>query len=138
MKWSMLGLVTVLMIGMTEIGNACEKCGGEKHPPRKMEEILLAEATFARYPAMLCGSCGFGSKKDRCSQCGKWTGNSKIPAVLCSSCGFGNKQEKCVQCGKWIGTNGIRAVLCNSCGFGNKKDNCVRCGRWATTPRNVH
>lgn len=132
MKWSVIFILSVLMFGMAECGNACEKCGGEKHPPRKTEETMLSEVTFARYPAMLCSTCGFGNRKNNCAQCGKWTGGSAIPAILCSSCGFGTKKNNCVGCGKWIGSGGVRAVLCTSCGFGSKKDNCVSCGKWAT------
>ena len=30
------------------------------------------EAHAVHYPAMLCSSCGFGSKKDNCVICGAW------------------------------------------------------------------
>ena len=80
--------------------------------------------------AMLCSSCGFGSKKDNCVICGKWMGSTRIPAYLCSSCGFGSKKDNCVLCGKWIGGSGVPACICGSCGFGSKKDNCVKCGKW--------
>ncbi|MDO4583037.1 MAG: hypothetical protein Q4D62_02935 [Planctomycetia bacterium] len=130
MKWSRMLLGCVLVLGMAGSGNACEKCGGEKHPPRKIDEILLAEAVFASYPAMLCNSCGFGNRGKDCVKCGKWTGGQGVPAMLCHSCGFGNKNKNCVSCGKWIGSNGVRALLCSSCGFGTKKDHCVSCGKW--------
>src|SRR5207245_3854390 len=29
-------------------------------------------ARAEHYAAMLCGDCGFGSKKDNCAKCGKW------------------------------------------------------------------
>lgn len=88
-----------------------------------------AEATH--YAAQLCNGCGFGSKKDNCVRCGKWTGSTKIAARLCGQCGFGNKQNNCAKCGKWVGSHHQLAYLCNNCGFGNKKNNCVKCGKWA-------
>lgn len=88
-------------------------------------------AHAVHYPAMLCGNCSFGSKKDNCAKCGKWMGSTKIPARTCSDHGFGSKKDNCVVCGKWIGSSGARAFIGNCCGFGNKKDNCVTCGKWA-------
>jgi hypothetical protein len=90
-------------------------------------KVALAE----HYPARLCNSCGFGSKKDECAHCGKWMASTRIPARLCSQHGFGSKADNCVRCGKWVGSNKQLAYLCGNCGFGNKKDNCVICGKWA-------
>ena len=56
---------------------------------------------MTKYPAYICNTCTFGSKKDNCSKCGKWSPNTKIPAYLCSDCGFWNKVNNCVKCGKW-------------------------------------
>ena len=53
-----------------------------------------------------------------------------VRAMLCSSCGFGSKKDNCVLCGKWIGGSGVPACICGNCGFGSKKDNCVKCGKW--------
>ena len=89
-------------------------------------------ARAEHYPAMLCGNCGFGSKKDNCARCGKWMGSTRIPARLCGDHGFGSKKENCVECGKWIGSSGTRAFIGDCCGFGGKKDNCVICGKWAS------
>ncbi|MBP5622561.1 MAG: hypothetical protein J6X44_11165 [Thermoguttaceae bacterium] len=84
------------------------------------------------YPARLCNSCGFGSKRQNCVKCDKWTGTTHYNARLCNSCGFGTKNQNCVKCGKWIGSsNYYEAWLCNSCGFGHKDENCVKCGKWA-------
>lgn len=95
--------------------------------------ILLAasRAHAEHYPAMLCGDCSFGSKKDNCAKCGKWMGSTKIPARLCGDHGFGSKKDNCARCGKWVGSTKARAHICNDCGFGSKKDNCVVCGKWA-------
>ena len=90
----------------------------------------LAHATH--YDAQLCNSCGFGSKKDNCTKCGKWMGSTKIPARLCSDHGFGSKKDNCASCGKWVGSNHQLAYVGNCCGFGSKKDNCVICGKWAS------
>ena len=90
----------------------------------------LARATH--YQAMLCNTCGFGSKKDNCAKCGKWMSSTKLPARLCSNHGFGSKKDNCAVCGKWIGSNRQMAFIGNCCGFGAKKDNCVICGAWAS------
>ena len=52
-------------------------------------------------------------------------------AMLCGDCGFGSKKDNCCVCGKWIGSNRQRAFIGNCCGFGSAKDNCVICGKWA-------
>jgi ribosomal protein L37E len=94
---------------------------------------LISRTAWAEhYPAKLCGNCGFGSKKDDCAKCGKWTGSTKIPARLCGDHGFGSKKDNCVRCGKWVGSTNQPAYLCGNCGFGSKKDNCVICGKWAS------
>lgn len=93
--------------------------------------LVARDAEATHYKAMLCGDCGFGSKKDNCAKCGKWMGSTRIPARLCGDCGFGSKSDNCVKCGKWIGSSGVKANVCNDCGFGSKKDNCVKCGKWA-------
>lgn len=90
----------------------------------------LAHATH--YPAFLCNSCGFGSKKDDCAKCGKWMGSTKYPARLCNDHGFGSKKDNCAKCGKWTGSTKIAAYVGNCCGFGSKKENCVICGKWAS------
>ncbi len=90
-------------------------------------------ARAEHYQAMLCGDCGFGSKKDDCAKCGKWMGSStRHPARLCGDHGFGNKKDNCCRCGKWIGSNRQMAYVGDCCGFGSKKDNCVVCGKWAS------
>lgn len=100
--------------------------------------LALPALVFARvaraehYQARLCGDCGFGSKKDDCAKCGKWTGSTKIPARLCGDHGFGSKKDDCAKCGKWIGSSKQVAYLCGDCGFGSKKENCVKCGKWAS------
>ena len=33
---------------------------------------IAGRARAEHYKAMLCGDCGFGSKKDNCVKCGKW------------------------------------------------------------------
>ena len=53
-----------------------------------------------------------------------------VRAMLCSSCGFGSKKDNCILCGRWIGGSGVPACICGNCGFGSKKDNCVKCGKW--------
>lgn len=65
--------------------------------------ILLAasRAHAEHYPAMLCGDCSFGSKKDNCAKCGKWVGSHRQLAYICNDCGFGSKKDNCVVCGKW-------------------------------------
>ena|SRR5688572_1083522 len=83
------------------------------------------------YQAMLCGDCGFGSKKDNCAKCGKWMGSTKYPARLCGDHGFGSKKDNCASCGKWIGSSKQIAYVGDCHGFGNKKENCVVCGKWA-------
>ncbi len=94
--------------------------------------LLFARRAHAEhYQAKLCGSCGFGSKKDDCTKCGKWMGSTKIPARLCGTHGFGSKKDNCAKCGKWVGSNNQIAYIGNCCGFGSKKDNCVICGKWA-------
>ena len=94
--------------------------------------LLVARRAHAEhYPAKLCHSCGFGSKKDNCAKCGKWMGSTKIPARLCGTHGCGSKKDNCCVCGKWVGSNNQLAYIGNCCGFGSKKDNCVVCGKWA-------
>ena len=93
--------------------------------------LFPSVAHAEHYPAMLCGDCGFGSKKDNCAKCGKWMGSTKIPARLCGDHGFGSKKENCCVCGKWIGSSRQRACIGNCCGFGSAKENCVICGKWA-------
>ena len=40
--------------------------------------MLISRSAYAtHYQAMLCGNCGFGSKKDNCAKCGKWMGGSR-------------------------------------------------------------
>ena len=63
--------------------------------------VAESEALASHYPAQLCNSCGFGSKKDNCVRCGKWVGSHHQLAYLCGSCGFGSKKENCVVCGRW-------------------------------------
>lgn len=94
--------------------------------------VAESEALASHYPAQLCNSCGFGSKKDNCVRCNRWVGSTRHPARLCSSHGFGSKKDNCVRCGKWVGSHHQLAYLCGSCGFGSKKENCVVCGRWAS------
>ena len=53
---------------------------------------------MAKAPALLCNSCGFGSKMDDCIKCGK--NFAKIMVFLYNSCGFGSKAKKCIKCGK--------------------------------------
>ncbi|HEY3447856.1 MAG TPA: hypothetical protein VGK67_15985 [Myxococcales bacterium] len=89
------------------------------------------EVRAAHHKALLCGDCGFGSKKDSCAKCGKWMASTRVPARLCSDCGFGSKSDNCVRCGKWVGSSAVKANVCGDCGFGSKKDNCVKCGKWA-------
>ena len=68
---------------------------------------------FARVQAMLCSSCGFGSRK-----CVKCNGHfARVPAMLCSSCGFGSR--KCLKCNSHFAR--VPAMLCSSCGFGSAK-----------------
>ena len=94
--------------------------------------IFISRVAHAEhYDAMLCSSCGFGSKKDACAKCGKWRGSTSIPARLCGDHGFGSKKDNCCRCGKWIGSNRQRAYIGSCCGFGSAKDNCVVCGKWA-------
>ena len=63
--------------------------------------LFPRRARAEHYQAMLCGDCGFGSKKDNCAKCGKWIGSSKQIAYVGDCCGFGSKKENCVVCGKW-------------------------------------
>ena len=109
-------------------------CAGvaDAHEPCRCESGDHTTSFSAR--AMLCSSCGFGSKKDNCVLCGKWVANNGVRASLCGSCAFGSKKDDCIRCGKWIGSGGIPASICSSCGFGSKKDNCVRCGKWIGSP----
>lgn len=105
--------------------------GGLVLLPGALPLFFSSRAEAVHYKAQLCGSCGFGSKKDNCAHCGKWMGSTKIPARTCGDCGFGSKADNCVVCGKWVGSSGTPAHVCNNCGFGSKKDNCVKCGKWA-------
>lgn len=93
--------------------------------------LWSARAHAEHYEAKLCNDCGFGSKKDNCTKCGKWMASTRIPARLCSDHGFGSKKDNCAKCGKWVGSHRQLAYICNDCGFGSKKDNCVKCGKWA-------
>ena len=75
--------------------------------------------------AVLCSSCGWGTKQDHCVACGRHAFNAtRSPASLCSGCGFG--LQRCVKCDGHVGTGSKPAVLCLDCGFGSASQNCAK------------
>ena len=99
--------------------------------------VLLFSSLFAALPArcadteaLLCPSCAFGHKKDRCVTCGGYTFEKGVPAQLCGSCSFGARGKYCVNCGAFTFDKGLHAVLCRRCAFGDGKKRCVTCNAY--------
>ena len=80
------------------------------------------------YGAILCGDCGFSTKKHNCCKCDTWMGRGKTEAKLCGGCSLGAKKHSCVKCKRGIGVIKVPAHLCNICVIKGKKKICCFCG----------
>ena len=79
-------------------------------------------------PAILCESCGQGTKADECVLCRKRADGQGIPAQLCPNCGFSNQKLDCVRCSRRPSSRSHPAVLCRTCVSARKND-CAKCGK---------